>query len=134
MIEGLSNLNMATLGQLTDGLVGKAVDQAIEAIRRDLMERRRLAANRGLLIKVTIAPLMDADGKISDLDITCEVASKLPPATLGTRALLEEDSELQFRARVPENARQGHLADELERAGETVPPDGEVIKLNAKQA
>lgn len=131
MIEGLAKLSMATLGELTDGLVGKAVDQALDAVRRDLLERRRLDSKRGLSIKVDFVPVMDAQGEIAELDICCEVASKLPPASLGTRALVEETGDVQFRSRVPENARQGHLAELSPGSGEVVTAEGEVIKLRA---
>jgi hypothetical protein len=114
----VTELMAATLGKMVDGHAGNAIDDALRRVREDLVGRPALGAKRGVTIKLTFAPVMDQDGRISEVDVGVTVSVALPAAELVSRAIVERGSDgggkVLFSERVPEHPQQGHLAEVLE--------------------
>jgi len=116
---GMQTLAMETLGDLNDGLVRHAFAEALRRIQTDLQARRRLDKPRVLRLEICFDPILDSAGYISELDITTDVAAKLPSMKVVTRALVDDTpdqagevtADILFRGTVPESPRQGHLSD-----------------------
>ena len=87
---GMQSLALETLGDLNDGLVRHAFAEALMRIRMDLQARRRLDKPRMLALVIRFDPMLDSAGYISEVDITTDVAAKLPSAKVVTRALVDD--------------------------------------------
>lgn len=105
-------LSFDNIGDLNEGQVALSFQDALQKIKSDLFDRRRLDKPRKVVVEVTLDPVMDSSGYISDVEILVGIAAKLPPVKLGSRAMLTEKAgelDVVFRNDVPEDPRQGHL-------------------------
>ena len=73
-------LTAETLGELNDGLIGAAINDAIAACLRDCEDRPLMEAARSVSFDLTFAPIPDVDGGLMGVRIAASVKSPRIPA------------------------------------------------------
>lgn len=84
-----TDLTLKTLGELLPNRVLEiAFDEALQKIKNDLAQRRRVDAKRSMNLALTFKPKMDAEGYIGECDVEIDISTKVPGVELGSRVLL----------------------------------------------
>lgn len=115
-------LTAETLGLMVDGNAAAAINLAIRNVVEDMtILRKHMEEKRSIAITLTFEPIL-REGVAREADVDVQVVTKLPPAKLGSRAVLEANTAdgpaLLFHALVPEDPNQGHLQDVVDDQGE----------------
>lgn len=104
------NLDMKSIGDLDEGRVGIAVNNALNQIAHDLKCRPGVEKVRKMTITLTMKPQIDADGLLASVDIGKTIKTTLPD-TQGhiTNAKVSTDGELVWNDASPDDIAQSTL-------------------------
>ena len=100
-------LSLATIGNVRHGAVEMMVNEALDAIVRDLRDRPAVVADREVTIKIKAKP-PEAKENFEDADVSFSVTTKIPERSVSTRMLDSMDG-LEFQGGAPDNPRQKTL-------------------------
>jgi hypothetical protein len=101
-------LNFETLGEVDDGSIRVAVDQALRSIFHDLNDRPGLKRARKLTLDVEFAPRTSDRGELIDVVVGFGIKTTSPARKTAVVMAVKQDG-LAFQASVSDNPRQEPL-------------------------
>lgn len=101
-------LTFETLGDVDDGSIRVAVDQALRSLFHDLNDRPGLKKSRKLTLNIDFTPRTSDQGHLDDVAVGFQIKTS-SPAKQTAVLMAVKGSGLAFQASVPDNPNQEPL-------------------------